>query len=650
MCGIAGAVGFIDRRIADAVRAADAAQRHRGPDGQGWWQSPATDDGLGAALAHRRLAILDLSAAGAQPMHDPSTGCVIAFNGEVFNYQAIRDELRPLGHAFTSDCDTEVILKAYVQWGPSCVERFRGMFAYAIWDPRARQLHIARDRLGIKPLYYTAVEHAGGGTSLVFASEMRSLLESGLVERKLDPVGLASYLWNGFVPGPNTLVRGIELLPPGTRVTIDAGRAMPTPERYWSVPKAAKRKATVEDVRRELREAVRLRLISDVPLGVFLSGGIDSSAVAALAVDARGGDGGQVHTFTIGFGESEYDESGYAQRVADQLGTRHRLIPLTEDAFKSQLDAALDSIDQPTFDAINTYFVSRAVREAGVTVALAGTGGDELFGGYRSFVDVPAAARWSRRLGWMPRPVAKAVAAAKGGGSSGGMPAQTRWGKLPDVLATRGDTLGLYQVSYALFTSEFLAELRAGANGHGHSNGNGTVYGLPPGRAAELDALIAGDPDLHAVSMLELSMFIGERLLRDTDAASMAVALEARVPLLDHEVVEAVAGLDADTRFSPPRSKRLLRELALSRLDPAIFDRPKSGFVLPIETWCRQGLRDRVADTFRDEGLCRQAGLNPGAVARLWAAFEAGSTGLYWSRIWSIFVLLWWCRRYGVSA
>ncbi len=642
MCGIAGALGVIDQRILDAVRAADTAQTHRGPDGAGFWQSDIDADGFGAALAHRRLAILDLTDAGAQPMLDPATGCAIVFNGEVYNYREIRTQLEPLGFAFTSNCDTEVILKAYTHWGIECLARFRGMFAFALWDPRIRQLHLARDRIGIKPLYLAAVSGPNGTATVLFSSELRSLLATGLIDRRLDSHGLSGYLWNGFVPGPGTLIRGVSLLPAGTHLTLTPGRPAPEAIRYWRIASAGHRRTTTDALREELSAAVKLRLIADVPLGVFLSGGIDSSAVAALAAKA---EPGAIHTFTIGFDQADYDESRFAQAVADALKTTHRCIRLTESDFAGQLEDALHSIDQPTFDAINTYIVSRAVREAGVTVALAGTGGDELFGGYRSFVDLPAAARWSWRLGWMPRPVARALAAAKAGGGHGGVPSQVRWGKLADVLATRGDPLALYQVSYSLFTTEFLEQLRP-ANGHG----NGMRYGLASGRAAELDRLIAGNPDLHAVSMLELSMFIGERLLRDTDAASMAVALEVRVPLLDHRVIETVAGLDPQERFAPLRSKRLLREVALADLDPAIFDRPKSGFVLPIDTWCRRGLRDTVAQTLHDQKLAEQAGLNPQAVARLWDAFDAGSAGIYWSRVWALFVLLWWCQRYEVSA
>jgi asparagine synthase (glutamine-hydrolysing) len=643
MCGIAGALGYIDDATAQAVQRMDRAQVHRGPDAHGFWRNTSQPDPHAVALAHRRLSILDLTDAGAQPMVDPETGFVIIYNGEVYNFADIRRDLESLGHRFKSHCDTEVILQAVARWGIACVDRFRGMFTFAIWDPHKKQLHLARDRVGIKPLYLMPITSPQGST-LFFASELRALLATGLAQKQLDPAGLSSYLWHGFVSGPNTLVRGIELLPAGTYMTIDAGQPLPAPTRFWQIPSATTRPNAVEQLREQLEQAVKLRLIADVPLGVFLSGGIDSSAVAALAAKAAPG---AIHTFNIGFDDPAYDESRYAQAVADSLHTQHTCIHLTESAFKAQLPDALQCIDQPTFDAINTYFVSRAVREAGVTVALAGTGGDELFGGYRSFLDIPQAIAWGRRLSILPEPLLRAAASTVSRfkhGPTPHLPAQTRWGKLGDALATRGDLLKTYQVSYSLFTQQFLDQLSPFA-----FTRNGTSHGLTAPAAAELAELIQHNPTLHAISMLELSSFIGQRLMRDTDAASMAVSLEVRVPLLDHQVIQAASAVDQHRRFMPLRGKQLLRDLALKDLDPNIFNRPKSGFVLPIDTWCRQSLNQQITDTFHDTKLCQSVGLDPHAVALLWQSFNDDAPGLYWSRLWSLFVLLWWCRRYGIS-
>jgi len=667
MCGIAGAIRSIpeerdssrprSERIGAVVERISEAQRHRGPDGYGLWQSSAQE----VVFGHRRLAILDLSPAGAQPMVDPESGCAVTFNGEVYNFPAIRRDLEALGETFRSSCDTEVVLKAHKRWGIEAVERFRGIFALALWDPRARAVHLVRDPMGIKPLYWAVYRDDDTGEEVVlFASEVRALLASGAVARHLDPAAVASYLWQGFVVGPNTIVEGIRLLPAASILTIRAdapGRAgeARSLRQYWRMPSSGSRPTTVSELRDELVNAVRMQLVADVPLGVFLSGGIDSSAVAALASEAVPD---AVHTFTIGFDLAGYDESVYAQQVADVVKSRHTRAVLTEQGFQEQLPDAFAAIDQPTFDGINTYFVSRAARGAGMTVALAGTGGDEVFGGYPSFVDIPRMLRAGARLpfgdegglGSRALDATVTLGARLANRLSWDLlkvaPPQTRWGKVADLARAAHDALGLYQVSYALFTRETQAVLAAGAVRKAQL---GQQHGLPAGVAAAWRGRIGGSEARHAVSVLELSSFIGERLLRDTDAASMAVGLEVRVPLLDHVLAETAAGIDPARRFSPPGKKQLLREVALSRLDPALFDRPKSGFVLPIDVWARQRLRPQMEDLFADVGLAGRVGLRGEAVGTLWRSFAAGRPGLYWSRVWALYVLLSWCRSHDVA-
>jgi len=634
MCGIAGAIGFVDASVIDAVGLAHAALVHRGPDDEGRWHD--VRDERGVALAHRRLAIIDLSADGAQPMHDAKTGNVIVFNGEIYNFRALRRELEVLGHVFRTRTDTEILLKAHAEWGDDAVERLEGMFAYALWHATERRTLLVRDRLGIKPLYFVRAQ-----SSILFASEVRALLATGLVQRTLDPVALGTYLWNGFVVGPRTIIEGIELLPAASMMNVFESSKTGPVRQYWRHPVRSEASDDTTELSHRFQESVQSHLVSDVPLGVFLSGGIDSSALAALA--SRMSDE-RVRTFNVSFDEVAFDESHYAKRVAESIDSEHHDIRLTEQDFANQLDDALASIDQPTFDAINTYFVSRAVREAGLTVALAGTGGDELFGGYASFRELPRAMKWSHRASIMPegwlRSWASMVARVKTG-RPGEVKPQTRWAKLGDALATRGDLVKMYQVSYALFTQEFLEELS--------STSNPMSYGLPAERAESLREEASHCRPLAAISLLEQALFLGERLLRDTDAASMAVSLEVRVPLLDHRFIEALAGLREDRRFAPVGKKALLRELGLGGIDPSLFDRPKSGFVLPLDQWCRRRLRDAIDSTFADAQLSRSVGLEPEAVGRLWRSYQAGSPGLYWSRIWSLFVLLNWCRAHRVT-
>jgi asparagine synthase (glutamine-hydrolysing) len=658
MCGIAGAVGNLapenTARNRDAVTACveriSAAQRHRGPDGAGTWATESGD----VVFGHRRLAIIDLSEAGAQPMVDAESGCVITFNGEIYNFMEVRRELQALGAQFRSSSDTEVILKAYSRWGLGVVPRLRGIFAMAIWDPRSRCVHLVRDHLGIKPLYWTRIRHGTlGGEVVLFASEVRALLASGVVARRLDPAGVASYLSQGFVVGPGTIVEGVQLLPAAAILTIapgrraqDAGSNSHTLGCYWRPPSSGVERTTEDELRHELSNTVRMQLVSDAPLGIFLSGGIDSSAVAALASEAQPG---AIHTFTIGFDEAGLDESQYAARVAKAIGSHHKSVTLREEDFLRQLPDALTAIDQPTFDALNTYFVSRAAREAGMTVALAGTGGDELFGGYRSYVELP---RMLDAGAWVPWPLGGAIGGAYRGVAAlywnllGQAPPQTRWGKIADVAGAGGDLLRLYQTSYALFTREAQSRLAAARVQVAQRTRD---FGLDTEVAVAWRDRIEDCEILHAISLLELSSFVGERLLRDTDAASMAVSLEARVPLLDWALCEKVAGIDPSRRFSPLGKKRLLRDLALQRLDPDIFNRPKSGFVLPIGEWAKRRLQPEMERLLSDAASVSRAGLRPETVQTLWKSYVAGRPGLYWSRVWSIYVLLSWCRDHDVA-
>jgi len=643
MCGIAGIIGRIGDRNRAALQRMSAAMVHRGPDGQGTWESPPDSRGVGALLAHRRLAILDLSPAGAQPMVDPVSGHVIVFNGEIYNFRELRDRLVASGQTFQSTGDTAVMLRALGTQGPDAIASLRGMFALASWDPQRRQLLLARDPLGIKPLYVARCPYPSGEWSLAFASEVRALLASGLLPNpRLRPEAAASMVWNGFIVGPQTAVEGVESLWPGQLRVYGGSGKEEVARDFWTVPPPATDSMDEHRLSSILEECLRIHLISDVPLGVFLSGGVDSSAVANLAQKANRGP---IHTFTLAFEEPEYNEGPIARRIAEGIGTSHREVVLTERQVVSQLDKALDSLDQPTFDGLNSYYMSHAVREAGFTVALVGTGGDELFGGYTSFRDLPQLQRWSQRLRWVPRGAVQAGArllASTLQRTNGAIRPQTRWAKLPDMVRRGDDLIGLYQLAYALFLPDFQRALVT-------AEVDGTlVDGLPAALRARLEQETHARSPLSAISLLEQRVFLGERLLRDNDAASMAASIEQRLPLVDQVLFEAVSRLPDAARYHPLLQKAVLRRIGLRGLDPGLFDRPKSGFVLPFDRWIRRGLSKAIDQTLLDPAAVTAAGLNPAAVRQLWQAFLDGAPGLYWSRIWAIYVLVRWCLRHGV--
>jgi asparagine synthase (glutamine-hydrolysing) len=414
-------------------------------------------------------------------------------------------------------------------------------------------------------------------------------------------------------------------------------------EQYWTLPAPGEGAPLDEEaMAAALEESVRLHLVSERPLGVFLSGGIDSSAVANLA---RKANQGPVHTFTLAFEEEEYDEGKIARAVAQAIGTDHQEVLLREEDFVSELERAVDSLDQPTFDGLNSYFMSHAVRQAGFTVALVGTGGDELFGGYTSFRDLPVLYRWSQRLDWIPRPAL--VGSAQLGVAAfqpqrGEMPRQTRWAKLPDMVRYGDNLVSLYQLAYALFLPDFQREVL------GCEQAALLEDGLPGPVRARVEQEIGGRSALAAISVLEQRLFLGERLLRDNDVASMAASIEQRLPLVDSVLLEAVMRVPDAARYQPVRSKAMLRRIGLRGLPPALFQRPKRGFVLPFDRWIRQGLSGAIDETLRDADAVRAAGLEPAAVERLWRAFRDGAPGLYWSRVWALYVLVRWCRRHGL--
>ena len=581
------------------------------------------------------------SRAGAQPMVDPVNGHAVVFNGEIYNFGELRQRLLSEGQTFESSGDTIVMLRSLALHGPRAVSWLRGMFAFACWDPNRRRLLLARDPLGIKPLYLARSTNPDAGWSVAFASELRALLASGLLGTPhLDPRAVASCVWNGFVVGPGTAVKGVELLWPGRLLEFDGAGKEVRQEEFWSASRGDPDISTGEDeLAAVLEETLRLHLASDVPLAVFLSGGVDSSVMANLAQRASRSP---IHTFTLAFEEQEFSEGPVARRIAAAIGTQHHEVVLTEGHFVENLEAALDSLDQPTFDGLNAYVMSQAIRSAGFTVALSGTGGDELFGGYSSFRDLPVLQHWSRRAAWVPRGLragAAELATWPLRRSGGAVPPQTRWAKLPEMVRHGDDLLSLYQMAYALFLPGFQRELLT------PDFAEALADGLPPAMRSRILAETRGRTPLSAISVMEQRLFLGERLLRDNDVASMAASLEQRVPLVDQVLFESVDRLPDQVRYQPLGRKAMLRRIGLRGLDPALFERPKNGFVLPFDRWIRRGLKDAMDKTLRDPQLVAPVGLEPVAVERLWRAFLDGAPGMYWSRVWSIYVFVRWCHR-----
>src|SRR3984893_13012040 len=641
MCGIAGIIGQLAEPNRAALQRMSDAMIHRDPDASGTWLSAPDARGWGVLLGHRRLSILDLSPAGAQPMVDPVTGHVVVFNGEIYKFGELRRPLAAEGQEFTSTGDTAVMVRALGLHGSRAVSWLRGMFAFACWDPKQRRLLLARDPLGIKPLYLARSSDPDAGWSVAFASELRALLASGLLGTPhLDPQAVASGVWNGFVVGPNTAVKGVDLLWPGRLLELDGAGKEVRQEDFWRIPERAPDPTMDEDgLAAILEEAVKLHLVSDVPLAIFLSSGVDSSVMANLAQRAAQSP---IHTFTLAFEERELNEGPIARQIAAAIGTQHHEVVLTERRFVDSLEMALDSLDQPTFDGLNAYYMSHAIRAAGFTVALSGTGGDELFGGYTSYRDLPVLQRWCQRAAWVPRrlQIAAATLATWPLRCSGAtMPPQTRWAKLPEMVRHGEDLLTLYQLAYALFLPGFQHELLAPGFAEALADG------LPAAMRQRIISETRGRTPLSAISVMEQRLFLGERLLRDNDVASMASSLEQRVPLVDQVLFESVDRLGDQARYRPLGQKAMLRRIGLRGLDPTLFNRPKSGFVLPFDRWIRRGLKDAMDQTLRDPQAIAPAGLDPAAVGRLWRAFLDGARGMYWSRVWAVYVFVRWCHR-----
>jgi asparagine synthase (glutamine-hydrolysing) len=646
MCGFAGlfqaAGGTADELVATARRMV-ATLVHRGPDDEGVWADPAA----GVSFGFRRLSIIDRSQNGHQPMRSASGRFTIVFNGEVYNFGELRAELGAGGFRCRGHSDTEVILGAFERWGVrGAVPRFVGMFAIAVWDRDDRSLTLIRDRLGIKPLF---VYHEPG--LVTFGSELKALLAGPRFDRTLDPEGLASYLRYLYVPAPATVFRRCVKLAPGHVLRIvDPGRALPAAEPYWSAEEAAARGVAnpfagtddeaVDELERLLTEAVRLRLIADVPLGALLSGGVDSSTVIALMQRLTDRP---VKTYTIGFAEPEWDEGPHAARVARHLGTEHTELRLTDADALAVVPRLPDIFDEPHGDPsqVPTFLVSQLAR-SGVTVALTGDGGDELFGGYNRYAHgeraIRQAARWPHAVRRLAGAWLRLV--ARGDRNGGAATALAALGLQQRLVGGKLEKLGLsmgFDSPAQMYRSLVSVWQHPEAWVDGATGAGDPVLRVLHG--AGRDRL------LERMMLADQIGYLPDDLLAKVDRASMAVSLEARVPVLDHRVVEFSWRLARNLKVRGGRGKWILRAVLERHVPRDITDRPKMGFSVPLEQWLGGALLPWAESALSLERLRRIDGLRVEPIRREWAGFRAGRrrTAL---GLWGVLMLSAWHERW----
>lgn len=639
MCGIAGFFNPIAQSNSDSIQAIVERMTgtlvHRGPDDAGSW----IDASAGIALGHQRLSILDLSPEGHQPMQSANGRYVLVFNGEIYNFSSLKQELRQLGYSFRGHSDTEVMLASFCQWGLElAIQQFNGMFAFALWDRQERVLHLGRDRLGEKPLYYGWV-----GQALVFGSELKAVAAYPEFQPSVNRDALTAFVQYNYIPSPHSIYQGIYKLPAGTILSWDGNNQHPAPRAYWSIqsivesgtvtPFEASEQEAVLHLDSLLREAVTLRMVADVPLGAFLSGGIDSSTIVAL-MQAQSSQ--PIQTFTIGFHEDAYNEAQYAKAVAQHLGTAHTELYVTPEEALATIPKLPTLYDEPFADAsqIPTFLIAQLARQQ-VTVSLSGDGGDELFSGYSRYFK---GHRLWQNIGWMP-PATRTMAARAWKQSletlEALLPTQLKSSTLSyksrrvaDILAVKNP-----QALYTELISYWREPLSVVIDGKTPQ----TMFNT----SQEYTALNFRE----WMMFLDTATYLPDNVLVKVDRASMGVGLEGRIPLLDHRVVEFAWQLPLSLKIRQNQSKWLLRQVLYRYVPLQLIERPKMGFGVPLDRWLRGPLRD-WAEALLDEQSLRQEGFfNPQPIRQKWMEHLSGDRNWQYL-LWNILMFQAWREHY----
>lgn len=622
MCGITGFVTDSTRRgnqfeTAEVLERMCAVMSHRGPDDQGTMVNDPV------ALGMRRLSIIDLSG-GHQPMRSRGSDLTVVFNGEIYNYRELRQHLQTKGYQFQTKSDTESILHCYEEYGDACVDHLRGMFAFALWDAPKRKLFVARDRVGEKPLYYT-ITRTG---TFVFGSELKCLLQHPEVEREIDLKGVDAYLTFGYVPEPLSIFKGIKKLPPGHSLTLIDGKI--AIKQYWDFPRepgeVRSEREYIEELQHRLRESVRMRLVSDVPLGAFLSGGVDSSTIVALMAQEMPEP---VKTFSIGFQEDSYDELKYARLVAKRFGTDHHELIVTPDVC-SVIDELIWHFDEPFADqsVIPTYYVSKLAREY-VTVVLSGDGGDELFAGYTRYAVDLKRQGFERLPRFVRQNLMKSLSEHLPHGARG---RNFLYNVALDPIDRYIDNISVFTNlnRTSLYSDDFLESL-AGESAV-------AMY-------REHASQVRNGTPLERLLYLDSKTYLPGDILTKVDRMSMAVSLEARVPLLDHELIEFVARMPASMKMRGEESKYIFKRAVSDFVPKEILTRPKQGFGVPIDAWINDQLRKRTHDTLRDPVTRQRGYLRPEYIEVLLTEHERGRRN-HSAALWTVLMFELWCRAF----